>query len=93
MAEAPSFSTSTRSIRAIGMEFTSTAPLALEMVPIQRLPSTSTSERFTPRPRRSTVAAPAPPPLLTCGLVAAPAMAGVRCRNSPTVAAPELSMF
>ena len=56
-----------RSTRAIGIELTSAYA--------RRRPLTSSSVRCDPSPRIDTVDAPSPPPLLTDGLVAAPAIA------------------
>ena len=51
MADAPSCSTSTRSIAACGMEFRSTEPGTPEAEEAftKRMPSTSTSVRLEPR--------------------------------------------
>ncbi len=50
-AEAPPVTTSTRSTRLLGMLFRSTVPC--ELLGTNRRPSTSTSVRLAPRPRRS----------------------------------------
>src|SRR5687768_11863089 len=56
------------------------------------MPLTKTNVRFSPRPRSEIADAPVPPPLLTLGLVALPAMAGSSWIRSPRVALPVASI-
>ncbi len=80
-AEAPSLSTSIRSMAATGIEFRSTESLAPFPPGTNRRPLSSTSVRAGPRPRRATRVAPLPP-LLTWVLMALPC-SGRLCRKSP----------
>ncbi len=83
-AEAPSLSTSTRSIIVAG--------IALTSLLARRVPLTRISVRLSPRPRSEMVEAPVPPPLLVLGLVALPAIDGSSCTRSPSVALPVASI-
>src|SRR5437762_11899821 len=59
MADAPSFSTSTRSMAATGMWLTSTVVLSVRVPPAAtRLPSINTRVRWEPRPRSETLETP-----------------------------------
>ena len=89
-AEAPSLSTSTRSMTAVEMVFRSKAgtyPLPAPSPPLtHRLPSTSTSVWRGPRLRSDTCVVPSEPVLNL--LFTPPPLHGMSCRKSPSVATP-----
>ena len=80
-AEAPSFSTSMRSMAAVGIEFRSTDESAPVPPGTMRRPFKRARVRESPRPRRLTRVDPSPP-LLTAVLIELPC-SGRLCRKSP----------
>ncbi len=87
-AEAPSFSTSMRSMAAVGMVLRSTPEPVCRPMPekTMRRPFRSTRVRRLPRPRRSTRTAPLPP-LFTWAFTALPC-SGIAWRKSPRLTLP-----
>ena len=92
-AEAPSLSTSMRSMMDVGMVLRSTEmPFApSSTLEVMRRPLSSTKVRTAPMPRSEICMVP-PPPLFTWVVCAPPATDGISRRIWPMEVAPERSM-